>query len=545
MNRVSFSRMVMNSQDYTRLNSEKLLDLQRQLSTGKKIEKASDDPDVAARSKRLQNRLRRDEQLVRNIENTSHMIGEAETQMSSVVEQLQRVRTLTLQAVNAPMTTADMALIATEINQQLEGMLRTGNTKVGGKTLFGGAETDQDAFTAARNGIGEIESVSYQGDDVELGVEMQGVIPITWPGSRIFSKGPMILKNTNQTWNGSSVSNYADREISAAFVPSSGVMEGSMRINGKLINYDLDGNPTSGEGDSLLDIARAINDGDAGVRAEVSGSMQGTTGVSTPLQNFSTEFVGFQNGTIKINGSSMNVTNEDTIFTLANRINSLQANTGVTADVYDANGEKVDGIPNVPEATQPLYLRLNGGVEIEDNGSSDSNIMQILGITSTPPENSGRNLSGNVIENYAIKISGDKPGPFSIEDASGSIVKDLGLTSGVVSGGDIFSTLISLRDKLREGDSSYARDALLPEIDSAMDSVEVYRTEAGVRTNLLDTRKSRLEEVITNNTKLLSDVEDVDLAEVITELRNQENTQTAALRAVSDVLKLSLLNYLG
>ena len=124
-------------------------------------------------------------------------------------------------------------------------------------------------------------------------------------------------------------------------------------------------------------------------------------------------------------------------------------------------------------------------------------------------------------------------------------MKDLGLTSGVVSGGDIFSTLISLRDKLREGDSSYARDALLPEIDSAMDSVEVYRTEAGVRTNLLDTRKSRLEEVITNNTKLLSDVEDVDLAEVITELRNQENTQTAALRAVSDVLKLSLLNYLG
>jgi flagellin-like hook-associated protein FlgL len=547
MSRVSFGKMVSNAVDHSRLNSNRLLDLQRQLATGKKIDRASEDPETATRSHRIRTKIRHDEQLVRSIDQNARLISEAETFMATTIDQLHRVRTLAVQASNGTLVTADMALIATEINQQLEGMLRTGNARSGGRSLFAGAETDRDAFTATRNAAGEITSVAYAGDDVELEIEARGRVPVSWPGERVFSAGSTILTSTGATWDGSTLASHADRELAAAFLPSSGVMEGSLRINDVLIGYDLDGSPSSGEGDSLLDLARKITSSGAGVRAEVTGAMQGTGGVGPPHGDFGTLLPLFTAGSFELNGETINVSGNDTLFSLSDRINSLSSATGVTAEVFDSAGERIDGTPALASATFPLFLRLNGGVEISDDTTGDTNIMQLLGMTTSPPNPTGSNLVGTVLENYAIELTGDQPGPFRIEDASGSLAADLGLTSAaaVTQGGSVFDVLINMRDRLRAGDTAAIGATVIGEIDDALSSVEVYRTEAGVRENRLTLQKNRLEEILFNQKKLLSDAEDVDLAEVISELRTQQNTQTAALRAISDVLGLSLLNFLG
>ncbi len=538
MNRVSFNRLVADARDYTAMNSSKLMELQRQLSTGKKISEASDDPDVAIRTRRFEARIRRDEQAIRNIENSYQAVNEAETHMKSAIEQLQRIRTLTLQASNDSLVTADRVLIATEINQQLEGLLRTANTRSLGNSVFAGAEIDRDAFVATRDGNGEIVSVAYQGDDVELRIDARGEVPVTWPGDRVFSSGPQVRKSTLGTFDGSTAASYPDREISASYLPSSGLVEGSIRINGVLVNYDLDGNPTTGEGDSLLDLARSINAAGAGVKATVTGSIQGTVGVPLPAADFGTISGGlFTGGSFSLNGASITVNDSDNIFTLANRINAEQSRTGVTAEIYDANGNRIDGNPDLSGAASPVFLRLNGGWEFSNGSPGIENVAPIAGFLA-------RTLT-TVVEDYAIRLEGDTPGPFTIEDATGSLAGDLGLTSssGVTSGGDIFSLLVNLRDSLRRGSASDVNNTI-SEIDGALESVEVYRTETGVRSELLEERKTRLEAVVLNNKELLSDISEVDLAEVITELRNQQNAQTAALKAVSSVLGLSLLNYL-
>lgn len=545
MSRISTGNTYSSALNSTELNASKIFELQRQLSTGKKIDRASDDPDIASKSQRIESKIRRDEQTIRSIDNFGRAIIESETYMGSSIEQLQRVRTLALNAANETLVTADLAIIGAEINEQLENILRTANSRSAGRSIFAGAETDEDAFVAVRNGAGEITSVTYQGDDVELAIDVNGNTPLSWPGSRVFSSGKTVLESTATTWNGSSSANYADRELAAAFLPSSGVLEGVLRINGVQIGYDLDGSPTTAEGDSLRDIATKINEASAGVRAEVTGVLQGNNTVALPIAALST-LAGFTAGSITLNNQTVNVTGTDTLFTFADRINALTGATGVTAEIYDAAGIKMDGTPALSGATSPLSFRLSGGVEISDNGSGDSSIMRVLGVTTSPAAAAGHNLVGTVIDPYAIKLTGDRPGPFTIEDASGSLAADLGFSSAaaVTEGGSVFTTLIELRDRLRLGDSSSVRTESIPEIDLALQSVEIYRAEAGIRTERLESRRDRLESVLLNQRKALSDISDVDLSEVIVNLRTQQAAQTASLRAMSDILNLSLLNFL-
>lgn len=545
MTRVSFPGIFNGSTRYTEQNAERLFDLQRQLATGKAIAAPSDDPRVAMQSQRLSTKIRRSEQLVRNIDSNTRLLTESEELAKSAISQLQRLRDLALQGINGTLVTADMNHIAAEINQHLEGMLRIGNTQVLGKRVFAGADVFEDAFTATRNGIGEITAVTYDGDDVELEVDADGNVPVSWPGNRVFATSKTTRASTVSTWNGSTRANYADREIAAAFVPTSGTVNGTLRINGTLINYDLDGNPTTGEGDSLLDVAKSINDAKVGVKASVTGVMRGT--VTTTSATFTSSLPPFQAGSFTLNGATISVTGQDSIFTLAERINASFSSTEVTASVLDANNNVVDGTPGIPSSTPPYRLQLSGGVGITDNGSGNSNIMGLLGITASPAAATGQNLTGTVTQNYKLEITGDRPGPFTIEDASGSLAADLGLTSSaaITKGKLVFDTLIKFRDAFRNGDAATVESSVLGEITEALSSLEVIRTEAGVRTERMNLQKSRIEETILNTKAVLSEFEDVDLTEVISNLRQQQATNEAALRATADLMNLTLLELLS
>lgn len=546
MTRISFQNLFDGAVDRSRAQTEKLFLLQRQLSTGKKIERASEDPELAARSQRLNARIRRDEQRIRSIDLNEHVVSDAETYMKSTIDQLQRVRTLAVQAANGTYVTGDLNVIAAEINQQLESLVTTANAKSGGNSVFAGAETNRDAFTVVRNGAGDITSVSYSGDSVELQLEAGVNVPLSWPGDRVFAAGSQVVKSTVTTWNGSNSAAHADRELAASMVPSSGQTEGQLRINGVTVGYDLDGNPTTAEGDSLLDLASKINASNAGVSAKVTGVMQGNNTFVLPLTTFG-GVAGFTAGTFTVNGHQVSVTANDTLFTLADRINAFSTSSGVTAEIFDAAGNKVDGSPALASATSPLSFRLSGGVKIDDNAVGSTNIMQLIGMTSAPSKSAGTNLVGAVTQSYALQLTNERPGPMTIEDASGSLAKDLGLTSAaaVQSGGSVFSTLIAMRDALRAGNAATVRDTSLPQIDAALDSVGLARAEAGVRTNELDAKREQLQAVVDNQKKALSDLEDVDLSEIITELKTQQTSQSAALKSVSGILNLSLLNFLS
>jgi len=84
----------------------------------------------------------------------------------------------------------------------------------------------------------------------------------------------------------------------------------------------------------------------------------------------------------------------------------------------------------------------------------------------------------------------------------------------------------------------------LSDFSSALDNINTTRGLAGARINRLESADTRVEELELSSNRLLSELKDADLAEVITDLRRQEAVQQAALQMASRTLNQSLVNFL-
>jgi len=84
----------------------------------------------------------------------------------------------------------------------------------------------------------------------------------------------------------------------------------------------------------------------------------------------------------------------------------------------------------------------------------------------------------------------------------------------------------------------------LAQLDSQMDNLLRERSELGARMNRMELSISRLEGLEVSTTRVLSNEEDVDMAEVITNLKTQENVQRAALSVGARIIQPSLVDFL-
>lgn len=127
--------------------SDRLAKAQRQLSSGLKLEVASDDPDHV--SSLLQSRadLSRVSQIKSNLGLTKSEADGASTALSSAVEFLQNARVLGAQGANDTQTAATRSSLADQVGTVLEDLVRIANTTVGGRFVFSGDSDQQAAYT--------------------------------------------------------------------------------------------------------------------------------------------------------------------------------------------------------------------------------------------------------------------------------------------------------------------------------------------------------------------------------------------------------------
>ncbi len=143
----------MNTQNF-KLNKTML-----QLSTGKRIVTPSDDPAGAARVLGLNQAKSRTEQFQDNIDVLKSSLQVEETALDSIVNTLQRVRELTIQANNDTYDASQRAAISLEIQEHFEAITGFANTTNGnGEFLFGGYNNRDVPF---ENVAGV---VNYRGD---------------------------------------------------------------------------------------------------------------------------------------------------------------------------------------------------------------------------------------------------------------------------------------------------------------------------------------------------------------------------------------------
>ncbi|MEE4639219.1 MAG: flagellar hook-associated protein FlgL, partial [Wenzhouxiangella sp.] len=114
---------------------------QLQLSTGRKINSPSDDPIGAARLQSLERSVEVQEVYDRNVGRTRQRLQVEEAALQSAGDLIQRVRELTVQASNAPLSDGNRTQIAQELRQRLDQLLAVANTRNGdGEFIFAGAQ---------------------------------------------------------------------------------------------------------------------------------------------------------------------------------------------------------------------------------------------------------------------------------------------------------------------------------------------------------------------------------------------------------------------
>lgn len=110
---------------------------------------------------------------------------------------------------------------------------------------------------------------------------------------------------------------------------------------------------------------------------------------------------------------------------------------------------------------------------------------------------------------------------------------------------DVFNTLINLHDAL-QSDPFVISDVTdkIAEIDTRLDSVLDIQAAVGTKVRRLESTANRMEQAEIGLRELLSKTEDADIAEVVSQLSQQQFVYQTALSVNGQVLRRSLLDYL-
>ncbi|MGS0691427.1 flagellar hook-associated protein FlgL [Shewanella sp. 0m-4] len=131
-----------------------------QLSTGKRVNTAGDDPVASVGIGNLNQQNAVVDQFLKNIDYAKNRLSVSESKLGSAATITSSVREQVLRAVNGTLTDSDRQTVADEIRGSLEELMSIANSKdESGNYLFSGFNTDSQPFEFDASG-----SVVYHGD---------------------------------------------------------------------------------------------------------------------------------------------------------------------------------------------------------------------------------------------------------------------------------------------------------------------------------------------------------------------------------------------
>ncbi|SDK03897.1 flagellar hook-associated protein FlgL [Sediminibacillus albus] len=113
-----------------------------QLSTGKKVNRPSDDPVVAMKGMNYRTQVTEIEQFQRNTSEVHNWMDNSDSAMDQATQAMQRLRELAVQSSNGTYEEGQRENISNEVDQLRDHLIDIANTKVNGKYIFNGTKTD-------------------------------------------------------------------------------------------------------------------------------------------------------------------------------------------------------------------------------------------------------------------------------------------------------------------------------------------------------------------------------------------------------------------
>lgn len=164
-------------------------DLQEQLSTGKRVNRASDSPSDATGSMRTRVAIGDQQRYVRNAENGIGWLSTVDTTLSSMADSTRRARELGLQGVSTGTSSAaSREALAVEVDQIRADLISQANSTYLGRPIFGGTTAGSAAFDVTTGAyIGDTgQVVRTVADGVQVRVDMPGTSVVGPDGASLF-----------------------------------------------------------------------------------------------------------------------------------------------------------------------------------------------------------------------------------------------------------------------------------------------------------------------------------------------------------------------
>jgi flagellar hook-associated protein 3 FlgL len=161
---------------------QSLAQLQEQVSTGKRVNTASDDPVAADQIMSLHSESESLTTYASNISSVLTNMQQTSSSLTDIDNALVQAKQLLTQASTATSSSTDDQAIGQELNSLLEQVVSSANTQNDNQYLFGGSKSSAPPYTVQRDSSGTITSVTYTGSDQPLnvsvapGVQQSGVL---------------------------------------------------------------------------------------------------------------------------------------------------------------------------------------------------------------------------------------------------------------------------------------------------------------------------------------------------------------------------------
>lgn len=173
-------------------NRSKLVDLQTQISSGKRISKPSDDVYASISVVSANNSLGKIDNYLKNIDNAQGELDTTEKALLTTIDSIHTAKDLTLQALNASSGPEQMTILNSQLQQIIQQVKDLGNTKYGDKYIFGGLQTEPTPFgnPSSATATGGIQYNGSPDGSHERKIEISdGVtIPINVSGDKVFGE---------------------------------------------------------------------------------------------------------------------------------------------------------------------------------------------------------------------------------------------------------------------------------------------------------------------------------------------------------------------
>ena len=173
------------------LNNQEMVNrTQQQISSGRSILTPADDPIASTRILQLQQDIALREQYASNLISAKNHQNHEEVTLDGVIENLQKIRDLTIQAGNGSTTQDDRGFIAAEIDERIKSIVDLLNTKDASNVyIFAGYKGEVKPFEERAGG-----GYSFEGDQGQraLQISANASVNVNDSGEELFVNIPSV-----------------------------------------------------------------------------------------------------------------------------------------------------------------------------------------------------------------------------------------------------------------------------------------------------------------------------------------------------------------